>query len=147
MPILNYTTKITPEKTVMEIQQILAKAGAKTISIDYDEIGQPSAVTFFIQILGRWVNYRLPSNFSGVQAALQDDPGVPRSLKTEMQARRVAWRITKEWVAAQMAIIEAQQAELAEVFLPYAVMGSGRTLFQEFRSGTLLLGKGEQDER
>jgi len=33
-------------------------------------------------------------------------------------------------------------AELAEVFLPYAVMPTGRTLFQEIQSGKLLLGSG-----
>jgi len=146
MPILNYTTQVMSEKTVMEIQQILARAGAKTISVDYDELGQPSAVTFVVQILGRWVNYRLPSNFKGVQTVLQLDPAVPNKFKTAAQAQRVAWRIIKEWCAAQMALIEANQAELAEIFLPYAVMDSGRTLFQEFRSGTLLLGKGTQDE-
>jgi hypothetical protein len=38
-----------------------------------------------------------------------------------------------------MAIIEAGQAQLAEVFLPYAVTGTGKTLYQEFESGNQLL--------
>jgi hypothetical protein len=142
MPILNYTTKIAPDKTVMEIQQILAKAGAKTISIDYDDLGFPIAVSFFVEIREYWVNFRLPSNYLGVQVVLEDDPAVPRSFKTQDQARRVAWRITKDWVSAQMAIIESRQAELAEVFLPYAVTKTGRTLFQDFRAGQLQLGDG-----
>lgn len=142
MPILNYTTKIDPLKTIMEIQVILAKAGARTINIDFDDSGRPKAVTFVVKVVDNWVNFRLPSNHAGVQSVLWDDPAVPRSLKTEEQARRVAWRITKDWVAAQMAIIDARQAELAEVFLPYAVMPNGRTLFQEVRSGGLMLGSG-----
>lgn len=44
MPILNYTTKIAPERTVAEIQRILAKAGATSVSVDYDEAAAPIAV-------------------------------------------------------------------------------------------------------
>ena len=143
MPILNYTTTISPEKTVMEIQMILARAGAKTISIDYDEIGAPVAVSFFVEIAGNWVNFRLPSNYAGVQSVIEKDPRVPTKFKTQAQARRVSWRITKDWTESQMAIVEAHQAELAEVFLPYAVMGDGQTLFKKFQTGRLLLGDGE----
>jgi hypothetical protein len=144
MPILNYTTKIDPLKTITEIQVILAKAGARTINIDFDDTGQPQAVSFMVNVMDNWLNFRLPSNHAGVWNVLSDDPAVPRAMKTEEQARRVAWRITKDWVAAQMAIIDARQAELAEVFLPYAVMPTGKTLFQEMKSGNFLLGSGSK---
>jgi hypothetical protein len=142
MPILNYTTKIDPLKTISEIQYILAKAGARTVNIDFDDSGRPEAVTFSIKLVDNWINFRLPSNHAGVWSVLDEDREVPRSLKTEDQARRVGWRITKDWVAAQMAIIDARQAELAEVFLPYAVMPNGRTLFQEVQAGRMMLGSG-----
>lgn len=139
MPILNYTTKIAAAKTVGEIQEILAKAGAQSVNIDYDEHAQPIAVTFLIAVQGRLVNFRLPSRWHGVWMALKDDPAVPRTLKNEVQARRVSWRIVKDWVQAQMAIIEAGLAELVEVFLPYAVNPqTGQTLFQEFQADRLL---------
>ena len=139
MPILNYTTKIAANKTVGEIQAILAKAGARNVSIDYDETAEPAAVTFLVPVRDQLVSFRLPSRWSGVWAALKDDPAVPRALKTEAQARRVAWRIVKDWTEAQMAIIEAGLAELAEVFLPYAVNpNTGQTLFQEFEQNRLL---------
>jgi hypothetical protein len=143
MPILNYTTKISTSKTVMEIQKILAKAGAKSINVDYDATGEPEALTFLVKVGERWVNFRLPVNWRGVLERLYSDTKVPKRSKTEDQSRRVAWRITKVWLEAQMAIIDAQQAELAEVFLPYAVSPqTGRTLFQEFKSGKFLLGSG-----
>lgn len=139
MPILNYTTKIAVARTVGQIQGILASAGAQSISIDYDEQGQPTAVTFLITVQEQLVNFRLPSRWHGVWAALKNDPNVPKRFKTEEQARRVAWRIVKDWVEAQLAIIEAGLAELAEVFLPYAVNPqSGQTLFQEFQANRLL---------
>ena len=72
------------------------------------------------------------------------DKKVPGSLKNKEQALRVSWRIIKEWVEAQMAIIEAGQAELSEVFLPYAVTKDGDTVYQKLKSGNdflLLSGK------
>ncbi|MFA4945911.1 MAG: hypothetical protein WC789_14585 [Lentisphaeria bacterium] len=145
MPILNYTTKIHSAKTVGEIQHILARAGARSINIDYDDHAQPVAVTFLVNVTGRLVNFRLPSNWRGVWARLRDDPAVPRNLRTEEQSRRVAWRIVKDWCEAQMAIIDSGLAELTEVFLPYAVNPeSGQTLFQEFQASKLLTAGDDQ---
>ena len=75
------------------------------------------------------------------------DDKVQRKLKTEEQARRVAWRITKDWVEAQMAIVEAQLASLPEVFLPYAVTNTGQTLFEVTKdSGMRMLLGGQSKE-
>ncbi len=132
MPILNYTTKIAAHKTVGEIQAMLARAGARAISIEYDAEAQPFAVAFAIDVAGRTVHFRLPSRWQGVEQRLYKDDQVPRRFKTAAQARRIAWRIVKDWVAAQLAIIEAGVAELPEVFLPYAVNPrSNKTLYQE----------------
>lgn len=46
MPLLNYTTKVSTDKTVGEIQKMLAKAGAKAILSEYDNDGEVSAVSF-----------------------------------------------------------------------------------------------------
>lgn len=142
MPILNYTTKISAHKTVGLIQQILANAGATAVSIDYDETKIPVAITFLVDVQNTYINFRIPSNYHGVLKKLQDDNKVPTRLKKIEQARRVAWRITKSWIEAQMAIIEVNQAELAEVFLPYVVTPNGQTLYQEIKSGKFLLGSG-----
>jgi hypothetical protein len=143
MPILNYTTQISAHKTVGEIQKILAKAGAMAVSIDYGAGGSPVALTFVIRVREIPVNFRLPSRHEGVYTRLKNDPGVPPRFRNEAQARRVAWRIVKDWVEAQLAIIDAGQAELAEVFLPYAITSTGRTLFQMVEAGNFLIGPGE----
>lgn len=142
MPILNYTTTIDVHKTVGEIQQILAKGGAMAVSIDYGDGGNPIALTFVVSVRDVPINFRLPSKHDGVLKRLKNDPAVANKFKNEFQARRVAWRIVKDWVEAQLAIIDAGQAELAEVFLPYVVMPSGQTLFKEFESNQKLLGAG-----
>ena len=145
MPILNYTTKIDVRKTAAEIQDILADAGAQAVHIEYEE-RIPIAISFQITLQGRAVAFRLPSRWQGVHKLLMKDSRVERRFKSEDQARRVAWRIIKDWSEAQLAIVQAGTAELAEVFLPYAVNPqTGYTLYQEFQSGNLL-GSGKPDE-
>lgn len=56
------------------------------------------------------------------------------------QAERVAWRIVKDWVEAQMAILESEMVQMDEIFLPYMVDNNGQTLFQAYRSNQLMLG-------
>ena len=43
---------------------------------------------------------------------------------------------------AQMAIVEAGQVQMEEVFLPYLTDGHGRTLYQLYQGGQLALGSG-----
>lgn len=139
MPILNYTTSIDAFKTVGEVQKILVSHGAKSISIDYDDDGNPAALTFLVQLSGDWVNFRLPSNWQGVRRRLEKDRKVQVRFKTDEQAIRVSWRILKNWVEAQMAIIEAELAELPEVFLPYVVRDDGQTLYKAIQNDRKLL--------
>lgn len=131
MAILNYTTQIDFNKTVGEIYSILARARVQQISTDYEN-GQPSAIRFMLIYFEQPVYFRLPCNIEGVFNSLCNTPKVPYRLKTKEQARRVAWRIIKDWIEAQIAIVEARQAEMVEVFLPYALDKSGRTAFQGF---------------
>ena len=44
---------------------------------------------------------------------------------------RTAWRITKDWVEAQMAIVETKMVTLPQVFLPYAVTQNGQTVYEK----------------
>jgi len=127
MAILNYTSKIEASKSVSDIQMILSRKGASRIMMDYEE-GIPSAISFQIMVNGNVLSFRLPANWKGVLRVLQNTKGVAKSYQTESHAVRVCWRIIKDWVEAQMAIIEAEQVDLATVFLPYAVMGNGETV-------------------
>lgn len=138
MPILNYTTRIKSEKTIMEIQQILVKHGASKIVTDY-EGGLPCAVTFCLTLNSQMVAFSLPANYRGVLKAMAKDKKVKRIYVNDDQALKVSWRIVKDWVEAQVALVEAQLADVAEVFLPYAVTKNGNTLYQEIGSSGLLM--------
>lgn len=129
--ILNYTTTVDATKTVAEIQKILSAHGVKQISVIY-EGGEPDGMRFVIEMFGQPIEYRMPCNVKGVFGTLTRTKGVPSAKQTTAQARRVAWRILKDWVEAQMAMVQAENAGLAEMFFTYATDQSGKTFFQHF---------------
>lgn len=132
MPILNYTTSIAVEKTTSEIQGKLARAGAQAVMTEYDAERVLCALSFRMLCNGVMVSFRLPAQIDRIYVLLQRDNKVARNLKTREQAARVAWRIIKDWVEAQLAIVEAEQAKMVEVFLPYAQNPmTGKTLFEQ----------------
>lgn len=135
MAILNYTTTIAAEKTGSEIQAKLAKAGAGAVMSEFDDDGVMSAMAFRLMTPHGLVYFRLPANIDGVYKALLRNPKVPKKLQTNEQAARVAWRIVKDWVEAQIAIVEADMAEMTEVFLPYAQGRDGKTMYEALKSG------------
>lgn len=143
MPLLNYTTSIAPQKTVMEIQSLLARAGANSIMADYDTEGNITALSFRIMLEGQPLSFKLPTDWEPVHRTLQRQRVSPK-YQTPEQALRVAWRITKDWVEAQLAIIETQMVTTAQVFLPYAITGTGESVYEYMAKNTnLLLGDGQ----
>lgn len=141
MPILNYTTKVPVENTINDLQKILAKAKANAIMTEFDPTGFPCALSFRVKINEKELHFRLPVDVAGVGRALKAD----REYRDEAHARRVAWRIIKDWVDAQMGLIASQQAELAQVFLPYATTDQGQTLYEALQGkGFLQLTHGDQ---
>jgi hypothetical protein len=142
--LLNYTTEIEAIKTAGEIMGILASKGAQSIMMDYKQ-GEPVALSFKIAVNGQEVGFKLPCNVGGAFKAMQR-MSIPPRYANEEQAKRTAWRIVKTWVEAQMALIECGQAEMAEVFLSYAITGTGQTLFQRIQQNpSRLLGEGEPE--
>lgn len=140
MPLLNYTTKVNVYTTLGEIQGELVKHGAKKIMQDYDDEGRIAALSFLIETQAGPRGIRLPANVDAVHAVL-----TRQKVKCDReQAERVAWRIVKDWVEAQMAILESEMVQMDEIFLPYMVNGQGQTLFQAYRSNQLLIGGEEQ---
>lgn len=142
MPILNYSTEVPPERTVAEITQLLVRKGARSITTDYAADNRITAVTFLMVVGENAVRFQLPANVDGVaRAMLRDKPWnssrhrggkAAYERKVEVRARWVAWRILKDWCEAQIALIESGQADVAQVFMPYAVEVSGRTMYELF---------------
>lgn len=146
MPLLNYTTKINTDRTVAEIQKMLVKAGADSILSEYKN-GLVSAVSFRMNINGSPVGFRLPADWQPVFYLLQHDGHVPRGLRTEEQAVRVSWRIIKDWVEAQLAIIATQMVKPEQAFLPYMLNARGETVYEAFANNPHLLLGGPDESK
>lgn len=135
MPLLNYTTKINVYTTLGEIQAQLVKHGARKIMQDYDDAGRLTALFFSIDTPTGVRAIRLPANVDAVHKVL-----TRQKVKCDRdQAERVAWRIVKDWVEAQMAILESEMVQMDEIFLPYMVNDQGQTLFAAYRNNQLRL--------
>ena len=135
MPILNYTTTVAVDRTVLKIQKKLAGFGASQISIDYDDVGAV-ALAFRLSIVlqdgtAQLVDFRLPADFEGVAAAIKKAK-VERRYQTPEHVRKVAWRIVEDWLSAQLAILEARIARPEQLLLAFAVAADGRTVYEHF---------------
>lgn len=142
MPIKNYTTKVPAVQTVGEIQGLLAAHGARRVMMDYGDNGSVTAVTFGLECGGGLQGFRLEANPEGVMRVMQKE-----RVKCDMaQAERIAWRNVKDWIAAQVALVETEQATMDELFLPKLVGKNDVTLYQTFKTGRLMLGDGGHND-
>lgn len=136
--LFTYTTKIEPSKTIAEIQEDLVAHGAKQVMANYTDNGKIEALSFVIVTPeGKAIAIRLPCDPAPVLKVLEKqyrEGKVRRPLVNEEQALRVAWRIVKYWIEAQMALLETQMVKMEQIFLPYAIVAGGLTLFEAMRS-------------
>lgn len=131
--IKNYTTKVDVYTSIGEIQAALARSGASKIMIKYDT-GKAVAISFCINTATGLRGFTLPAPAEGTLRVFKK-----QGIKCDPeQAERVAWRNVRDWVLAQMALVESCDAAVDEVFLPYMTDNSGKTLYQMYSAGRLL---------
>lgn len=130
MPIMNYTTKIDPQKTAGEITKILVKLGAENIGMRFDG-SSLVGMAFSIRRGPEVYAFQLPVRAHAVYDVLKRQR-VPKANCTMAQAERTAWRIMKSWIEAQAAIIETEMVKLEQVMLPYMTTSEGGTVFDRW---------------
>lgn len=133
-----YRTRVNFEQTVNEIQKRLVKAGAKKIVFDY-ELELPVNITFSYPTKTGNMLFSLPLKFNGI-GKLMKQQGIAGG---DDQAINIGWRIMKDWIVAQLALVDAEAAELPEVFLPYSVTKTGQTLWDYLKDDQNILQLGE----
>ena len=138
MPIKNYTTTIKASKTIGEIQEILASRGARQIMIDYQD-GRANRVCFTIDTPIGLQAVVLPVQPDRVLAVLKRD-GVKADYT---RAENVAWRIAKDWLVDQLTILDTEMVTIDQVLLPYFVDRSGRSVYELYGSGQLMIAGGD----
>ena len=146
MTIKNYTTKIVVEKTVAEIESILAKHGALKIQKEYYGDGSVKGIAFIVQVNEQQIPFVLPVDLDAWIALLNravDEGKLPKRFHNDSaQGARIGWRVIKDWVDAQLALVETQTVKIEQVFMPYAMNSNGKTLYDQISGnnwGNLLI--------
>ena len=133
----NYSTSVSGERTIAEIEKMLAGFGAISVIKEYQSDGTVHLLAFKVGD----VSYKLPANIKGVYDVMYGNKqryyGRDSVKNREKQAYRVAWRIIKDWLHAQLSLISSGQAEPEQVLFPYAYDGKS-TLFQKWKEKKLL---------
>lgn len=133
------TTAIPASKTMGQIGEVLMRAGARRIVQDYNDSGSATAVSFTLLVNEMPVSYQLPARLEPVYNLLRSKRKgyVTDSDQTKIRAQseRVAWRQVLRWVEAQVAMVQTGMVAANEVFLPYVVDRTGKTLYQHFVEG------------
>ena len=150
MPILDYTTKVPVSRTISQIQAKLVEHGARAVMMEYGDDGKIKALSFEVPMPnGKKLPIRLPVDTEATLRVLKrqwNNREIPGQYANEAHAYRVAWRIIKDWVEAQMSLLETEMVRMEEIFLPYVLVGDGQTIYQVMADKHFLLGEGAKDE-
>ena len=141
---------------------MLVGAGAQKILKDYDGAGNIISISFMIDTDKGIVPIKMPMNVRAVMQVINDQTEqyrktssgririVPLSMKNDIeQAHRVGWRIIRDWLEGQLALIFLRMVKIQEIFLPYIVGQNGKTVYETIEAqgfkGFLLENKGDVD--
>lgn len=140
MNLKNYTSSVPVINSIGRIEHRLAQAGAMHIAKSYaeDKSGRPIGMIFQIMINNVPMTFKLPAKADRVfDHMIKHRTRPPKQAQREairMQADRTAWKILSDWIDIQVSLIQLDQVEAIEVFLPYAYDGKNdRTLFQKMK--------------
>lgn len=110
----------------MEIEEILSNHKATDIWKQYDTNGNIIALNFAVNTEFGKMPFKLPVNIEAVKQILKNEKRNKRINLSKQQvddfqvAQRIAWRIMKDWIDAQLALVDIAMVKLEQVFLPYA---------------------------
>jgi hypothetical protein len=141
MALLNYTTTVEAYKTVSEIEQMLVKHGAKSIMKQFDD-GMITSLSFLINTGINDIPIKLPIRVDDVlQVLIEQKKMHPKAgiKATKDQANRVAWRILKDWIEVQMALLDIGMVQFEEIFLSYIETAGGKTIYEKLEEKHFLL--------
>jgi len=133
------TTKKEPEETSAEIQCKLKSYGLTRFMFDYEN-GDISGCVFSLKIKNKEVPIKLPIRWRPLWEMAQ--AGETKYIKTEEQAKRVAWRQILKWIESQLAIVDIDMVDIGEVFLPYMLISKSKTLYQHLIDNDMKLIEG-----
>ena len=128
------TTDVSPNRSVSEIQYLLAEYGASAILIEYEE-GGIKAVSFKYKSDSEEIPYRIPCQWREIKGLLEKrSKRGPYKKNLEFEAKKIAWRQARRWVEAQLAFLQARQVKFEQAFLAYRLIGPNETLYERLEA-------------
>lgn len=136
--LMNYTTSVKASQTIMEIEDLLARAGVKSVHKEYQN-HEPSAFVFSIVTRHGELFFKMPCEVEPVFETLYAEIKKPHHNTKQLlreQSVRVAWRVMLDSLRADLTKLRLKQVVPEQVFLPYLYNpNSGVTLFQQLEEG------------
>lgn len=149
MALRNYTSEVAVDRSISRIEAYLVRAGATHVSKGYGPNGEVISIVFNLAINEMPALFRLPVRVEGCyKYLLKERKSLTLPARTDFgrkrqeegkkrlreQAARTAFRILEDWVSVQVSLVQLEQAEAIEVFLPYAYSPErDRTLFETMK--------------
>ena len=98
-------------------------------------------LSFLIDTGVQQIPVRLPVKVDECLQVLEreKEKGTKNIKATKEQAERVAWRILKDWIEAQMALLDIEMVQFEEIFLPYIETKNGETIYEKIAEKQFLL--------
>lgn len=120
----NYTSTVSPQRSVSLIEEALLKIGATHIAKSYDN---GELLIFKVEARHHAIAELL---LSGIKKMHKDTRA-----RLEEQARRTAWKLLLDGIQVKAAEIMLERRNPIEVFLPYVYdMQNDQTLFQKLEA-------------
>lgn len=124
--IKNFSTEVPVNRTIAEIEKMLAKYGATHILKEYNSEGEPIMLIFSIMTDHGKMGVKLPLYPEKILSVFKKQVSnnlLPRKYWDGewaiKQAHRVGWRVIKDWLDAQITLLNIEMVKIEEIFLPY----------------------------
>ncbi len=134
MNLKNYTSTVSVDRSLSQIEHRLVSAGARHIARSYDPDGNLIGIMFQIEVNTLPMTFKLPAKWDVCFKVFMNEVRRPKPTTERTkrdQAQRTAWKILADWVDIQVTLIKLEQAEFIEVFLPYIYDGRKQQTFFE----------------
>jgi hypothetical protein len=132
----NYTSTVPAMTSMGRIEQYLVAAGATDISKKYEN-QVCIAITFRMMVNLQPLFFKLPAKVDACFDVLWKEVKRPQpdtKANIRQQAERTAWKIISDWVEIQLSMIQLEQAEAMQIFLPYVYNpATEKTFFESLK--------------
>lgn len=122
-----------------KIQQILSAHKAQKIMFEYNQSGRVDGMAFVLNINGQELMAKLPARVQNLAVLLYSKALDQCSENEVQQCYQTAWANIRDWIDAQLALVDTQMVQIGEVFLPYFVRRDGLTHFEHVLQNPQLL--------